>query len=225
MTAEPPDFRVRVAAERRERMRARLLQATMEVFGAENAHNAVIDDVIGAAGVSRGAFYRYFPSLNEALATLVSDLVAEIMSAAHEAFAAEPRAILRAALGSQLLLHRAAMDKPWARFVSGTNLLLDDAALTQVIAAALKAGKAQGAFSFDSPVAAQDIFLGILLAGVRRLAKPAPAPKSYLTDLGAHLLTSLGAGAKDAREAVGTAQARIREIGPVSWPWWRPPHA
>src|SRR3546814_4224834 len=55
----PEDFRIRVAADRRERMRARLLDAVLDLYqpGRGGAH-LVIDDVIQTAGVSRGTFYR-----------------------------------------------------------------------------------------------------------------------------------------------------------------------
>src|SRR3546814_6029616 len=55
----PEDFRIRVAADRRERMRARLLDAVLDLYqpGRGGAH-LVIDDVIQTAGVSRGTFYK-----------------------------------------------------------------------------------------------------------------------------------------------------------------------
>jgi len=59
------NFRVRVARERRARMRARLLGATMDVCAVANSQGpAVIDDVIRAAKVSRGTFYNILTRLN-----------------------------------------------------------------------------------------------------------------------------------------------------------------
>src|SRR3546814_15965266 len=59
----PEDFRIRVAADRRERMRARLLDAVLDLYqpGRGGAH-LVIDDVIQTAGVWCGTFYKYFES-------------------------------------------------------------------------------------------------------------------------------------------------------------------
>ena len=74
MTQEQENFRSRVAAEKRDRMRARLLAATMQVCGGPDV--VVVDDVVRAAKVSRGAFYRYFQSLDEAVAALVAELIA-----------------------------------------------------------------------------------------------------------------------------------------------------
>src|SRR3546814_13265455 len=60
----PEDFRIRVAADCRERMRARLLDAVLDLYqpGRGGAH-PVIDDVIHTAGVSRGTLHKYFDSL------------------------------------------------------------------------------------------------------------------------------------------------------------------
>jgi AcrR family transcriptional regulator len=57
-----PDHRPRVAAERRERMRARLLASAMRLVAEKGPAATSIDDVISAAEVSRGTFYKYFPS-------------------------------------------------------------------------------------------------------------------------------------------------------------------
>src|SRR3546814_17148478 len=64
----PEDFRIRVAADRRERMRARLLDAVLDLYqpGRGGPH-LVIEDVIQTAGVFRGTFYKYFESLEDAV--------------------------------------------------------------------------------------------------------------------------------------------------------------
>jgi TetR/AcrR family transcriptional regulator, ethionamide resistance regulator len=76
---ESPDHRPRVAAKRRERMRSKLLSSTLQLVAAQGPSSTSIDDVIAAAGVSRGTFYKYFPSpqaLVQALALRVAkDLI------------------------------------------------------------------------------------------------------------------------------------------------------
>lgn len=68
------DHRPRVAAERREKMRSRLLGTALRI-GAEKGPSAIsIDDVILAAKVSRGSFYKYFPSTD----TLIQDVATQI---------------------------------------------------------------------------------------------------------------------------------------------------
>ena len=50
-----------MAAERRARMRRTLVEAALLVFAEKGVDASVIDDVITAAGVSRGTFYKLFP--------------------------------------------------------------------------------------------------------------------------------------------------------------------
>lgn len=50
---ENQDHRTRVAAQRRERMRSRLLSSTLELIAAQGPSSTSIDDVIAAAGVGR----------------------------------------------------------------------------------------------------------------------------------------------------------------------------
>ncbi|KAA2314256.1 TetR/AcrR family transcriptional regulator [Pseudooceanicola sediminis] len=62
-----PDHRIAVAAQRREKMHARLVEATIFVIAAKGPAGAVIDDIITEAGVSRGTFYKYFATVNDVL--------------------------------------------------------------------------------------------------------------------------------------------------------------
>src|SRR6185369_14516799 len=68
------DHRPRVAAERRERMRSRLLSSALQLIAEQGPAATSIDDVIAAAEVSRGTFYKYFPSPE----ALVQELALEV---------------------------------------------------------------------------------------------------------------------------------------------------
>ncbi|QOL81297.1 TetR/AcrR family transcriptional regulator [Pseudooceanicola spongiae] len=62
-----PDHRIAVAAQRREKMHRRLVEATVFVIAAKGPAGAVIDDIIAEAGVSRGTFYKYFSTVPDVL--------------------------------------------------------------------------------------------------------------------------------------------------------------
>ena len=85
MNKEPiasEDHRVRVGAQRRGKTRLRLLQSALVVFAEKGIDATVIDDVIAAAGVSRGTFYNHFSTTSElllALATAMSDEVLAVV--------------------------------------------------------------------------------------------------------------------------------------------------
>jgi AcrR family transcriptional regulator len=53
------------AVRRRANTRARLLEAALDVFAEKGLRGATVDDLVGAAGFTRGAFYSNFSSLDE----------------------------------------------------------------------------------------------------------------------------------------------------------------
>ena len=65
------DHRPRVAAERRARMRRKLVESALLVFAEKGVDASVIEDVIAAAGVSRGTFYNYFRTNAELLVAAI----------------------------------------------------------------------------------------------------------------------------------------------------------
>ncbi len=74
------DHRPRVAAQRREHMRARLLDSALVLAAGKGPDAVSIDDIITAAGCSRGSFYKYF----DAPATLIQELATEVSRAVIE---------------------------------------------------------------------------------------------------------------------------------------------
>lgn len=74
------DHRPQVAAQRRERMRARLLDSAFVLAAAKGPAAVSIDDVTAAAGVSRGTFYKYF----DAPGSLMQELALEVSRAVLE---------------------------------------------------------------------------------------------------------------------------------------------
>ena len=52
------DHRKVVAAQRRKKMRHRLIEAAVLVFAAKPHGDVVIEDIVAEAGVARGTFYK-----------------------------------------------------------------------------------------------------------------------------------------------------------------------
>ncbi|MBT9384968.1 TetR family transcriptional regulator [Pseudooceanicola sp. CBS1P-1] len=80
-----PDHRQITAATRREKTRARLVEAAVLAIAAKGPENVVIEDIVTGAGLSRGTFYTYYTQLEDALQdakmTVVRELVALVLSA------------------------------------------------------------------------------------------------------------------------------------------------
>lgn len=64
------EARAASAARRRARTRERLLDAAEKVVAVKDLQDATIEDFVSAAGVSRGTFYNYFPTVTDLLHAL-----------------------------------------------------------------------------------------------------------------------------------------------------------
>ena len=74
-----PDHRTRTAAQRRERMRARLVESALTVFAKRGVGASVIKEVIAVAGVSQGTFYNYFRTDEDLLVAVAEELSNEVV--------------------------------------------------------------------------------------------------------------------------------------------------
>ena len=105
------DHRPRVAAERRERMRLRLLSTAVRI-GAEKGPAALtIDDIVVGAEVARGSFYKYFPSIDALLRDVATQIANELIRMADPVVLSFEDPAERVASGIRLV-SRAAVDHP-----------------------------------------------------------------------------------------------------------------
>ena len=69
------EARAQAGERKRERTRAALLEAAMRVIAERGPHAATIEQFTAEAGVSRGTFYNYFPTIDDLVMALMDDLV------------------------------------------------------------------------------------------------------------------------------------------------------
>ncbi|KJK14002.1 hypothetical protein UB46_39860 [Burkholderiaceae bacterium 16] len=79
---EATGHRQRVAAKRRQLMRSLLLNSALRLMVENSAASPSIDDIISAARVSRGTFYKYFPSSDAIVRELVGKIAEQWVRAA-----------------------------------------------------------------------------------------------------------------------------------------------
>ena len=219
------DFRTRNAKLKRERMLERLLTATMKVCAdTERRGAAVIDDVVREAGVSRGAFYWYFDTLDEAIEMLGRRLADEISAETATLFGSADGTsdpVLAAAVGAQVMLCRGAMDVVWSRFLSNIHFLLDDSLIIKAVKRNLELGRAEGRLHFDSLDMALDFQVGAVLGAIRRCALGQPPSRAAMIEMNMLVLRGLGLDPDAAREIAHAAEKKIVQIAPEKLPWWR----
>jgi AcrR family transcriptional regulator len=175
---------------------------------------------VRAAGVSRGAFYWYFDTLDEAIETLGRRMADEIGAETSSLFRTVPNPVLRAALGGQVMMCRASMDSVWAGYLSNVHVLLDDSRFVTRVRRNLEAGRSIGEFQFESVKAAVDFQIGAVLAAVRRCTTESP-PSAALVEMNVLILRGLGVKTSVAQELATEAARIVNEVGPEKLPWWR----
>ena len=69
------------AVRRRENTRARLLAAALDVFAEQGVKRVTVDELVVAAGFTRGAFYSNFSSLEEVFFAVFEDQASRMLAA------------------------------------------------------------------------------------------------------------------------------------------------
>jgi AcrR family transcriptional regulator len=80
----------RVSDEHLAARRAQILDAARRCFLRDGFHNTSMQDVIGEAGLSVGAFYRYFNSKNELVAAIAETVIGQAEEVFAQLTAREP---------------------------------------------------------------------------------------------------------------------------------------
>lgn len=222
-SANEPTPRLRLAAERRERMRARLLETVLELYQPGRDCNAlVIDDVIRAAGVSRGTFYKYFASIEQAVDELGESLAGGMVSDFRALFATEADPAVLAIGGSAMTMLRAWHDPRWGGFtcrVDYVDYFARASALDALVRDALCAARDKGQMRFGSLDVAVDLIVGMTVEARRRLIRAPDAPLAYIDEMLACTFAGLGMEPGVFEQARNSALARISE-GADGLRWW-----
>ncbi|NIZ08439.1 TetR/AcrR family transcriptional regulator [Pseudooceanicola sp. HF7] len=171
------DHRKAVAAQRRQRMHQRLVEAAILVVAARGPNETAIDHVVREAGVSRGTFYKYFTGVEDLLLEAKLRLGAELLELvlACETPVEDPaEALAQSMLRFFATFARYPLIGEFAAR-TGLNPLNDDTStmkvLHQTVPPMLAAGIEAGRF-VDMPVPVAFDFLrsGVVMSFRRRLA-------------------------------------------------------
>jgi AcrR family transcriptional regulator len=211
-----PDHRVEVAARRREKMRARLLDATLAVFIRETKTAPDIGDVVTCAKVSRGTFYLHFQTLGDALQALVQQQSDEMTRACLPFYDMLQEPCQRFAVGCRLCFMRASQDPQWASFMTRAVPLDNKQLLVGYMHEDLKQGKRVGQFNYMNEHVALDIELSTLIAGIGALGKGVSDPESYIDECIRIALTGLGCEASRCEQSLRFSRKHLD-----GWTWVR----
>lgn len=223
---EHQDHRVRVAKVRRERMTERLLQATMECYASHVLSGPPsVDEVIARAGVSRGTFYKYFVSVDEAIEARAGELVDEMIAGLKGLVGHQTRPLMLFTISMHLFLMRSVLDRTWAAFVAHSDMLRPEGELFFGITKHLSESARQGEISFADAEAVRTVAIGVLRETIRSNAKADDVRREFLEEVMTLVIVALGVERTQASALVEEATIFIRGAAPDRLPWWRDPWA
>jgi AcrR family transcriptional regulator len=222
---EAEDHRVRVAAERRARMRLRLLQAVLDTCALQTAGGLpALDDVSARAAVSKATFYKYFTSVEEAVDEVGRNQVDEMIHTLVAMFDGPETPFFRMTVAIQLFLLRGVLAPTWAAFASRPDTLAYDNILLRGITTHLEASREVGILHFADTEAAATIAIGTLREAMGHLARRnGDIRREYVEEVEVMILRAIGMELDAARKAVRDAVVFIRGTGPDRLAWWRDP--
>jgi len=196
------DHRIRVAASRREEMQNVLLFSALSLASEKSIHEIDVEDIILHAEVSRGSFYKYFPSVQASVLALVSQLArelnTEIEAITHQIPDTATRLVITTKLTMRFLvkvplLGNFLIQLPWPSQNSEVNVF-------KHISADVELCIKEGVFSKMPASIGCNLLVGSLIGGVHTmLAKPASS-SGYENKVLHPVLVGLGLDLKAADE-------------------------
>ena len=199
-----PDFRTRVAAEKRERMRTRLMESALQVFNTQGVEGTVIEDLITHAQVSRGTFYNHFRTTEEAMAAVLQALGNELLVLVDAAIIDRPDPAERLACGVRMVLHAARQFPQAGMFISrvGVARSLDKMPALGHLMRDLLQANAAGRFTLADPMLGMDLVVGTTSAALFTLGTRPDIRPDYPQEITLHILLGLGMTRSAARKLV-----------------------
>jgi AcrR family transcriptional regulator len=205
------DHRVEVAERKRAKMRALLVDATMRVHADFSGRMPVIEDVVREADVSRGTFYKYFASLDEALGAVGHELSDQMTTDILPVYDVLKEPWQRFSVGFRLFLTRALLDRKWAGFVTRMDAWTHDSLVAKYMSNDLKKGREQGQFTFHDLDCTTDLLMGATAGGIQALRRGVPDPVKYIDAAVDTGLRSLGCSTDRCAEGVKFSSTYLRE--------------
>lgn len=218
------DHRVRVARERRDRMRKRLLTAVVESFARPQRNGPpTVDDIVEAADVVRGTFYKYFASIDEAIEAAGQELFSDMDSSSAQLLEESGDGLSRLTAGIELFLIRVIIDPFWSAFIARADHLGRETALRRAVAGDLSRAHAEGRISIENVSAASTLVVGALTHAIHDLAQGVDDQRAYMEALTVMILCGLGVPPDEAKAVMRDRAIFIRGLAPDRITWWRDP--
>jgi len=207
------DHRIRVAASRREEMQNTLLFSVLVLASDKSIHEIDVEDIIEHAEVSRGSFYKYFPSVQASVLALASQLSRELTTEIDAITHQIPDTALRLALTAKLtirllvkipLLGNFLIQLPWPSQNPESNVFKN-------ISSDVELGIKEGLFTKMPVSIGCNLLIGSLIGGVHTMLGK-PASTNYENKVLYQVLMGLGLGPKTADGLLKTPMPALPKL-------------
>lgn len=182
LTSNAPieDHRVRVAAQRREKTRLKLLESALAVLHEKGVDSVVADDFIAAAGVSRGTFYNYFDTTNDLIQALATAMGDEFVAVVNAHILTSESPLKRLANGIRLYMSMAVEFPVWGTFLTrvGVQIAVRGQPIEQYITRDLTDARDAGLIRVKDMLVARDMVIGSMHYGIGTMVTE-PAHTDY----------------------------------------------
>lgn len=196
------DHRSVNADRKREATRSKILSATLQACAGKLHPLPTVEDVIERARVSRGTFYKYFNSIDEALSAVGSDLTRLALVEGERFRGVFKEKWKSTSVVLRVVLTRALLDRTWASFVLRTRGWVRDGLLRDLVLRDLAEGRASGEYQVLDDQAALDMLRGLLESCIGALHQGEPDPQRYIDSVVQLWLQALGCEPRLCEEGV-----------------------
>ena len=179
----------------------RLLQSALQVFTDKGPDATAIDDVIAAAGVSRGTFYNHFRTTNEVLLALATSMSDEVLAVVDPVVLTFVDPVHRFSVGTRLYMHMSLRYPQWGRFITtvGTRIAARGQVIDQVLTRDLQSALTAKRVLVTDLLVARDIVLGSIFYGIETMLTE-PTHEHHAEQLVATFLRGMGIAEGEADE-------------------------
>jgi hypothetical protein len=199
------DHRIRVAASRREEMQNSLMFSLLALASDVSIHEIDVDDIIKHAEVSRGSFYKYFPSIQALIPAsanqLALELTAEIDAVTQQIPITATRLVISAKLMMRYLVKHKVLGNfliqmPWPSQNTEFNVFTN-------ICSDVELGIKDGVFAKMPVSIGCNLLVGSLIGGINIMLSKSPS-SSYENKVLYPALIGLGLDSNAADELLKT---------------------
>jgi AcrR family transcriptional regulator len=187
---------------KRERTRAQLIQAAIQVFSARGVAQASIQEIAQVAGMTTGTVYNHFATREEIVDAVAVWLATTLCRRIDQSYAQVTDAAERMAIGLRRYQWLAEVSPHWTLLILQVSHATPSLAenIRDFCLSDLRMGVRQERFAVPSEEAAMDLIFGANQAAITRIALGlAPDPQAHGIATATLILRGLGMDPEEAR--------------------------